>query len=277
MANYTTDNLLPTIPQNGVPAIRIGDQVFTMVTGGGGGGSATDFFKCATVTSGGSTWTGYKAVLSGGVYSFESAVTSGLVFDPLKKIPAVNGIYTADALVQVKYLYMGNSALLYMPLISAAGTAVTGQTIAYNGALDYETVSGIMCAVFQSDEYARVTVNSDATERSICMKMIIDDSSDWKTFLSYGTFAKRIAGNYDPDYYELYWNTGTWYSYILIFTGNELKEYLNGELKATRAYTDGIPNGLLQVGGTSFRGKICDVKVFPFALSDSQIADESSF
>lgn len=47
MANYTTDNLLPTIPQNGIPAIRIGDQVFVMQTGGGG---STDFYKCATVS-----------------------------------------------------------------------------------------------------------------------------------------------------------------------------------------------------------------------------------
>ena len=65
MSNYTTANLIPVLnPANGIPAIRIGYQVFTMVTSGGGGGSM-DFYKCASV-SGPYTET-YYAVSGAGI------------------------------------------------------------------------------------------------------------------------------------------------------------------------------------------------------------------
>ena len=100
MSNYTTENLVPVLnPVPGVPAIRVGDQVFVMQTGGGGGG-ATDFYKCASVDTVNSTWTGYKAVLSNGAYTFESTVTSGLTYGS-GFTPEVGQIYPDSSLIQV--------------------------------------------------------------------------------------------------------------------------------------------------------------------------------
>lgn len=277
MKNYTDNNLIEISSsevQSGTLAIKIGNNVFTA---GNVNADSMNFYKCASIDTTLSTWTGYKAILNDGIYSFEQNLTTDiLTYDPLKNMPSISGIYTSDATVQVKYLYMGNNMLLYMPLTLSSSIANTGQPLTYNGTIDFDEIYGVNCGIFNAGENIQVTVNSDAGARSICMKMIIDDTNDWKIFLSYGTFSKRIAGNYDVDYPELYWDPGTWYSYILIFTGNELKEYLNGELKATRSYV-GIPNGLLQIGGDSFRGKICDVKVYPSILSDIQISEESTF
>ena len=59
MSNYTTENLvLVRNPENGVPAIRIGNQVFPMQMSGTSG---MDFYKCSYVNS--NSWGGYKAVL----------------------------------------------------------------------------------------------------------------------------------------------------------------------------------------------------------------------
>ena len=80
MSNYTNENLI-NVPSANVPvgtlAMKVGDNIFTagnVVIGG-----STDFYKCVSVDTVNSTWTGYKAVLSGGAYTFESTVTSGII------------------------------------------------------------------------------------------------------------------------------------------------------------------------------------------------------
>lgn len=152
MSNYTTENLVPVLnPGIGVPAIRIGDQVFTMVAGGG-----TDFYKCASVDTVNSTWTGYKAVLSGGVYSFEATITSGLHYTSVQ--PEVNLVYSEDALIRA-ILYTGlpqNGLVFYAPLSASAATAVTGQTLtAYSGNPSFTTYKGIPCAYFDGGDVIR--------------------------------------------------------------------------------------------------------------------------
>lgn len=98
MSNYTTENLTPAIPVPGVPAIRVGDQVFPLTIQRVGG--STDFYKCASVDTVNHTWTGYKAVLSGGAYTFESTVTSGLSFGA-GFTPDPDQIYPDAALIQI--------------------------------------------------------------------------------------------------------------------------------------------------------------------------------
>lgn len=51
---------------NLVPGNIVSGVTIFGVTGTASGGGATDFYQCASVTSGGSAWSGYKAVLSGG-------------------------------------------------------------------------------------------------------------------------------------------------------------------------------------------------------------------
>lgn len=116
---------------------------------GSGGGSATDFYKCASVTSGGSAWTGNKAVLSGGKYSYESAVTSGLSYTTVT--PVVGQTYTDGALVKAE-LYTGlpvADLVFYASLSEESGTADTGQSLTSEGNITYGgPVNGIPCANF---------------------------------------------------------------------------------------------------------------------------------
>lgn len=61
--------------------------------------------------TGSKTWSGYKAVFDSGAgtWSFESGVTSGLTYTSVT--PVVSGIYSADALVIVSLLYIGEPTL----------------------------------------------------------------------------------------------------------------------------------------------------------------------
>lgn len=65
----------------------------------------SNFYKCIFVDSTAQTWSGNKAILTDGVYSFEENITEGLTYTSV--IPAVGKIYSADALVCVKSLYVG--------------------------------------------------------------------------------------------------------------------------------------------------------------------------
>ena len=58
-----------------------------------------NFYKCASVDTSNSEWSGYRATLNDGIYSFASTVTSGLSFTTIT--PVVNAIYTEDALCKV--------------------------------------------------------------------------------------------------------------------------------------------------------------------------------
>jgi len=108
MSNYTVENLIPvTTPASGTPAIRIGDQVFPLAVSGGGGEA---LYKCATVTSGGSTWTGYAATVTSGAYSFSSSLTSGLSYG---RIPPTPGqVYFSDGTTRLGYYLSAEAAAM---------------------------------------------------------------------------------------------------------------------------------------------------------------------
>jgi len=109
-----------------------------------------EFYKCASVDTTNHTWTGYKAVLNDGVYTFESNVTTGLSYTSV--IPVVGSIYTTDALANIVSLYTGfplDGLVFYAPFSSSSGTAVTGQTLEYNSSahnVTFTTQNGIACA-----------------------------------------------------------------------------------------------------------------------------------
>ena len=71
---------------------------------------SAEYYKCASVDTSAKTWSGYKAVQQeNGGYTFEETVTTGLAYTSVT--PVVGGIYSADALVKVEYLY--TSALFF--------------------------------------------------------------------------------------------------------------------------------------------------------------------
>ena len=105
MANYTTENLVPAIPTPGVPAIRIGDQVFTMTAGG------TDV----------SDTTATAATVLGGYEFYNSAgvKTSGT-------IPTVSASLSANV-TTVPAGYIAASQTLTVPVASSA--TVSGNVV----------------------------------------------------------------------------------------------------------------------------------------------------
>ena len=98
------------------------------------------------------TWTGYKAVLNEGAYTFESIETTGLTYGT-SFIPAVGDIYDTEAFVKVSDLYRGiniptDSLVFYAPLSANSNTAETGQSLVRNGSVAFVKESGIQCARF---------------------------------------------------------------------------------------------------------------------------------
>jgi hypothetical protein len=91
-------------------------------------GSSMTFYKCASVDRSAYTWTGYKAVLSEGVYTFEESETSGLVYGTAYT-PSPGNIYNADAAIRVLSLWTGGVTQIglvnYWPLDAQA----TGMTL----------------------------------------------------------------------------------------------------------------------------------------------------
>ena len=91
-----------------------------------------DYYKCVTVTSGGSTWTGYKAVLSGGIYNFSSSVTSGLSYGS-GFTPEVGKVY-ADGAMVIAQLYDGVPVGDILDASLASSTPEVGSNIiCYDG------------------------------------------------------------------------------------------------------------------------------------------------
>lgn len=67
-------------------------------------GSSMEFYKCASVDTSAKTWTGYKAVLTDGVYSFEETLTTGLSY--LGGMEVKKGlVYSQDAKLRCPYTY----------------------------------------------------------------------------------------------------------------------------------------------------------------------------
>lgn len=76
-----------------ISAITAGTQIVVQ--------SNADFYQCVFCADG--VWSGYKAVLKDGKYSFQTTLTEGLKYTSVK--PEVGKIYTVDALAQIAYLY----------------------------------------------------------------------------------------------------------------------------------------------------------------------------
>lgn len=105
----------PTANQKG---LLINNKFFIPFAESSEGGTSAEYYKCASVDTEAKTWSGYKAVFdsTAGTWSFESGVTSGLTYTSIT--PVVGGIYSADALVNVSFLYdkMRNICTAYYKL-----------------------------------------------------------------------------------------------------------------------------------------------------------------
>ena len=97
------NNLYDVEKLTGQPVVVIDGTAFPVsVAGSSASGSSMDFYKCASVDASAKTWSGYKAVLTDGVYSFAETVTEGLSYTENFPLPAQ--AYTSDLSVTVKEL-----------------------------------------------------------------------------------------------------------------------------------------------------------------------------
>lgn len=269
-----------TIPQGYVPA--------EYTVSAGGGGSSTDFFRCATVTSGGSTWTGYKAVLSGGSYSYESAASSGLTFGA-GFTPQVGKIYDNGALVQVDKLFEGEdtSLVFYAPLNTSSATAATSQTMTEDGTVTYQNYQGIQCAYF--DGSAKITVSDTSALPTGSAASTI---AGWFNFAYTDNFNHLLTlenefGIRAYGSLQVFYTQGdvsmsdpvsnTWYHIAGVWDGSTVKMYVNGQYISESSSGLNISSGSLAIGSlprfANGEGYVAGVRVYNRALSDVEIAE----
>ena len=70
----------------------------------GGASGGMEIYKCASVDTSAKTWTGYKAVLTDGVYSFEETLTTGLSYFGGMEVKK-GLVYSQDAKLRCPYTY----------------------------------------------------------------------------------------------------------------------------------------------------------------------------
>ena len=144
------------------------------------GGGSSEYYRCASVDPSAKTWTGYKAVLNDGIYTFEDTVTSGLSYTSVT--PVVGNIYSADVLAKVSSLYQGipvNGLIFYAPLEESKATTETGELIEeYNA--EYTVKNGIPCFHSTQNGYLRIR-----------------NLEDFRNAYNAGTFACSFFGMYE--------------------------------------------------------------------------------
>ena len=283
-----------TIPQGYVPA------AYTVSAGSGGN---TDFYKCATITSGGSTWTGYLAVFSGGSFSYNSAVTSGLSYG-LGFTPEVGYVYTDGALVKAS-LYEGfpvSGMVFYAPLSSAAANAETGQELSLTGSLTYETYKGVPSALFDGQSYITITdlvrINSCNTNNAISISFWMCGNgnysyydgiftaqngsapTNWQWAAFYqgngSTFNLILNGGSDVDYSIA---SDTWYHFCMVGGNGTWKFYVNGTQNATgtcnaiQSISNAVMIGRWNSTYGKYQGRLAGLRLYNRELTQSEVAD----
>jgi len=259
------------------------DGSFTEVGGGSGG---TEFYECASVDTVNHTWTGYKAVLNNGVYTFESTATTGLSYTSVT--PEVGKVYSSDALATAT-LYEGipsDGLLLYASLASDVATCETGQYIVKTGTVTYETFNGIPGARFQQSGYldfspaiSYLTGNNPFTI-TYWQKANPYASYTWQ----FGTGNDdRIAGQACIIYYNGgHVNNASSFPVsanlmfcVVTYDGSTLSYYINGSLVGSKTTDNPNTQNALRLGrgnGEYYGGYLAAFRIYNRVLTSSEIA-----
>lgn len=145
--------------------------------------SGCEFYKCASVDTTAKTWTGYKAVLTDGSYSFEKSVTPGLTYED-SYIPTVGRIYSEDTLIQVqsmfsKYAWSSPDNLISNTsnpeFIVEESSRYSSNTIAYKAFDGSMNVGNYSSGTYNSADYvttAELTITLDAPKEVNYIKLV---------------------------------------------------------------------------------------------------------
>ena len=256
------------------------------------------FYKCASVNTTAKTWTGYKAVLADGAYSFATSATSGLTYGD-GFTPAVGTVYSEDAMIVVRGLWQKiiTKGLVFRASFSSSTTAETGQdmsdlpSVCFIGELDGKT-----CLVYDgtvsdsnyskgkvSDERFAVgkgpfTVTSwvakgDAGYDDAVVFWWMGDNSPvifrGRWFNGYTMVDHR--GSYGHSSVQT--QNNEWVFLAASRTGNDVSVYINVELVSTISCSESFPEEAFHImpGGSTVK-YMRDFRFYNRALTADEIA-----
>jgi hypothetical protein len=254
----------------------------------GGGATGCSFYKCASVDTVNNTWTGYKAILADGVYSFEEIITDGLIYGDGFE-PQVDEVYNSDCTVIVSKFYTGPVTAVYViPFNEEATTCQTGQALTQRGEPKFETIAGTQCVYIEDASFVIPDDQIDTTKFSVSFKYRLADDSSNDTALFWigsggndfgywligdrvkvgtaGESGKRIS----LDFYAEY---DTWYDVLVTLSGDVLKVYIDGSSVLNDTFPINITkSGSFYIGAYGSNGQY--LSHLPVYISDFRIYDE---
>ena len=238
-------------------------------------------------------WSGNKAVLTDGVYTFEEAVTEGLTFGN-GFTPEVGKIYNGDATVRVDKLFEGapavpgNGLVFYMPFNGTAEPE-EGSVSSSEGTLAFDEKNGIGYAQFNGSQMLRCnTATPPGDSYTWAVTFRADTISDMFVLDfregngSYAWYINTNSGRVWMDGSNGYWfTTGQWVNFIVSWDNGYLKCYMNGEVvreydyRAHQSFAD-LPDTFLigdkYIRGAQFSGGVFDVAIWNRVLTPEEIA-----
>lgn len=232
------------------------------------------------------TWDGYKAVQSGGAYTFESEATTGLTYTDLK--PEKYKIYSADASVKIDWLpedFPTENLILFAPLTSDLDKAEIGGAIMHSKTSELGTLDNTNCAVFTNSNDG-IYIDCDGIigtgELTVFLQFAIATFNQGEIFnirsINGGQFGLSPVGgnnqnvrfNSDAAYTQTI-EQNQWYTVLLVRRKKgELSLFFDGEFKHQYTFTGNILH-TLQLGYNWFNGGIRNVLIYNRALSEAEI------
>ena len=271
--------------------IKDGVSIFGVT---GTSGSATDFYKCASVDTTNHTWTGYKAVLTDGSYSFEVTATTGLTYGGAYT-PSVGGIYDDGASIKVEKMYVAPSAALYLyaPFTEQQSAAETGQAMTVTGTPVYGIVGNRACVALNSNtnivfnnltglpapgEDITIALFFRSTDAGAAYNDVFNfDNSNF--YVRMREYELQIYGQSDTRLATLHCDDNIWHHFAITYSKDEDKYsiYLNGTLRkeATGYYLGTTRTGTAGVYGYSgaTNNYAADLRIYSSCLTAAEVAE----
>lgn len=245
------------------------------------------------------TWDGYKAVLSNGIYNFESELTTGMSYTDVK--PENFKVYSADVTVKIASLprdFPTDKLVFYAPLCGDVTATEVGETLK-NRNVSLETVGGIQAARF----VPTATLNTTAPLPIDCK----DTSEEFSVFFcinpsavineavpicigsdSYPVCAETITDG-GSMYLRFYTNVnnkikipfsvGSWYNVTMVRKDGTLYVYNGKTFFDSEEIRTSVAGSQLVLGAKyindsryNFNGYMRNILIYNRALSEAEIA-----
>ena len=271
-----------------------GEKVRGTATGGGGG---MEVYKCASLNVSDQTWSGCKAVMSDGAYSFEDTVTENLTFGS-GYTPAPGFIYNSDATMLISNMWGGLPlpadydiyATFATPAAEKGGLFTLERSsvdygVTKNGVTGAEFNNGILSIPWNmSDDFTfsvrykvldagessyqgpLVRVGNDGTDTLYSMWV----NMEWGWCMMHIEYGSGGTEGFDVD-------TNA-HVYTLVKSGDELKLYVDGELRTTDNHIcDVQERSHIYVGGMGnyyyANGHYSNLRIYSRALTADEVSD----